>query len=215
MEFEKDQIVVLKRDNSLEYIVLGKNKRNKVIALPVGEDDRQLNRRIFNKSDIRLKEENIMHIKQNPKGDRPPAPPKQTKKDLDKLYVDAIKLIDQLEEEKRSIIELDNKILSERNFEIEMRKKYEIYLRNLIRQQEIPENNKWLYFETWVNSEGFELPNGSKIKSLYSHGTRGKIKGIGEIYEILKEMQEQDLNKLKNIDPELPLKFKTDYKGDI
>jgi hypothetical protein len=38
-----------------------------------------------------------MDIKQKPKGERPPAPPKQTKKDLGKLYVDAIKLINQLE----------------------------------------------------------------------------------------------------------------------
>lgn len=39
-------------------------------------------------------------INNKPKGERPPAPPKQNKKDLEKLYVDAIRLINQLEEEK-------------------------------------------------------------------------------------------------------------------
>lgn len=42
-------------------------------------------------------------IKQPPKTPRPAAPPAQSKKDLEKLYVDAIKLIDKLQEENEQL----------------------------------------------------------------------------------------------------------------
>ena len=49
-------------------------------------------------------------VNEKPKGKRPPTPPKQGKKDLEKLYIDAIKLIDQLEDDRERLQELEKVI---------------------------------------------------------------------------------------------------------